>query len=63
MGMLKLCLAHDNGVDLKTPLRDGASQAELQTIISQAVINKPAHHAFSEPSGGDPGQGMYRIGG
>ena len=62
-GMLKLCLAHDNGVDLKTPLRDGASQAELQTIISQAVINKPAHHAFSEHPEETQGNGMYRIGG
>lgn len=62
-GTLKLCLAHDNGVDLKTPLREGASQAELQAIISEAVINKPAHHAFSEHPEETEGNGMYRIGG
>ena len=62
-GTLKLCLAHDNGVDLKTPLRAGASKEELQTIISEAVLNKPAHHAFSEHPEETEGKGMYRIGG
>ena len=62
-GTLKLCLAHDNGVDLKTPLRNGATPDELRQIISDAVMSKPAHHSFSEHPEETETNNMYRIGG
>lgn len=62
-GMLKLCLAHDDGVDLKTPLRSGMSEQQLTEMIRRAVLAKPAHHAFSEHPEETEGNNMFRIGG
>ena len=62
-GMLQLCLAHENSLDLKTPLREGASKEELQRLIETAVWQKPAHHAFVEDPQKTSKKGMYSIGG
>lgn len=45
-GRLVLCLSHDVGADLKTPLRAGATDTELMDIIMDAVKRKPAAHSF-----------------
>ncbi|MBF0340803.1 MAG: GTP 3',8-cyclase MoaA [Magnetococcales bacterium] len=45
-GELVLCLGGMDQVDLKTPMRDGASDAELCEMIRQAVRNKPRQHHF-----------------
>ncbi|MBR5430403.1 MAG: GTP 3',8-cyclase MoaA [Firmicutes bacterium] len=50
-GVLKLCLQYDIGADLLTPLRQGASDAELQRLIRQAVAQKPEKHVFDRESG------------
>lgn len=61
-GRLQLCLAHPDGVDLREPLRSGASDAVLERIIAEAVWRKPAGHAFAVQAPAH-GQAMSRIGG
>jgi len=62
-GQLLPCLMSEQGVDLRTPLRQGAGDEELRTRVQAAIMAKPAgHHMASEPrgSGALP---MSRIGG
>jgi len=40
-GKLRTCLLREYEVDLLTPLRNGASQEELQKMIMEAIYNKP----------------------
>lgn len=61
-GFLKLCLCSGDGVDLRAPLRDGASQEELAGLIQTAVLRKPAHHTFGKAPAQDP-RNMSQIGG
>jgi len=42
-GNLRSCLLIDNEVDLKTPLRNGCTDAELENIIKNVILNKPMH--------------------
>ena len=65
-GYLKLCLSSDLGVDLKTPLRSGAPDAELARAITEAAAKKPAFHTLSKVYGAAPAghpDGMSGIGG
>jgi cyclic pyranopterin phosphate synthase len=52
-GQLRPCLLSDHQLDLKGPLRAGASDAELAAIFRQAVETKPSDHNLpvNEPSG------------
>ncbi len=43
-GTLRLCLLRDGELDLKTPLRNGASADDLAELIRQAVWRKPWGH-------------------
>ena len=45
-GTLFLCLGQDDQADLRTPLRGGASDAEMEAIIRAAVARKPKAHDF-----------------
>mgnify|MGYP001821668705 CR=1 FL=1 len=47
-GTLYLCLGQDDSCDLRTPLRDGASDAELRQVILEAIARKPRGHDFDE---------------
>ncbi|MGE5141146.1 MAG: GTP 3',8-cyclase MoaA [Rudaea sp.] len=47
-GRLHLCLLRDDEVDLLTPLRSGASDEELRTMMSRGVYNKPWGHGLAE---------------
>ena len=47
-GKLRPCLLSDKEVDLKTPLRRGASLEELKVLIQQAVAAKPERHYLVE---------------
>jgi cyclic pyranopterin phosphate synthase len=55
-GRLQLCLAHEDGMDLKKPLREGSSDDELGAMILKAVHHKPAGNHFAE----DP-EPVYQI--
>lgn len=58
-GMLRLCLARPDGIDLKPYLRGGKSG--LQEVLAQAVENKPACHTFAQSDTVD--RAMNGIGG
>ncbi len=45
-GTLYMCLGQDDAVDLRAPLRDGASDEELQAVILGAIAHKPKGHDF-----------------
>jgi len=61
-GRLRPCLLSDNEVDLKQPLRSGASLAGLKKLIEAAVSSKPFHHHLA--TGHVPeGRPMTQVGG
>ena len=43
-GKLRNCLFSDHEVDIKSPLRQGATDAELSQILRDSVVNKPEKH-------------------
>ncbi len=47
-GTLYLCLGQDDKVELRPLLRAGASDAEIEQAILDAVARKPARHEFRE---------------
>ncbi len=47
-GRLRLCLLRDNEVDLLTPLRAGATPAELEAIIREGIWRKPWGHGLAD---------------
>lgn len=46
-GKIKTCLFSQEEIDIKTPLRTGATQEEIINIFGQAVANKPSGHHLS----------------
>ena len=62
-GKLRTCLFSDNETDLKTPLRNGCSDNELEEIITTAILNKPEKHKVLDPSFEKCHRGMSAIGG
>ena len=64
-GFLKPCLQYETGMDLRTLLRDGVSDAELKAQIEMTITQKPKCHHFGEIN--EPEQtdhrGMSEIGG
>ena len=47
-GKLRCCLLSEEEVDLRQPLRNGATSAELESLIKQAVAKKPLRHQLAE---------------
>ncbi|HEX9015204.1 MAG TPA: GTP 3',8-cyclase MoaA [Chloroflexota bacterium] len=43
-GRLRLCLFDDNEIDLRTPLRSGATEEEIAGIFRKAISTKPERH-------------------
>jgi cyclic pyranopterin phosphate synthase len=43
-GRLRLCLFGDHALDLRTPLRAGASTEELAGLLRSSMLIKPARH-------------------
>jgi cyclic pyranopterin phosphate synthase len=65
-GILYMCLGQDDHADLRTPLREGASPAELEELILAAIARKPEKHDFRiEERGAHPAlkRPMSRTGG
>jgi cyclic pyranopterin phosphate synthase len=62
-GALRTCLfAHDE-TDLRTPMRDGASDDQLAELIRTAVLGKQAGHGINSPLFVQPARPMSAIGG
>jgi cyclic pyranopterin phosphate synthase len=63
-GQLRPCLLDDDEVNLKEPLRNGASVDELKQLIQQAVaIKRERHHLTGGLAPGTVGRPMCQIGG
>ena len=61
-GRLRPCLLDDDEIDLKGPLRRGASLEELQALIREAAAAKQRQHHLGE-GGTPPGRCMRQLGG
>jgi cyclic pyranopterin phosphate synthase len=62
-GRLRTCLFSLNETDLRAPLRSGASDADLEQIIRDAVWRKELKHHVGEPGFIQPARSMSAIGG
>jgi cyclic pyranopterin phosphate synthase len=47
-GKLRLCLLNEDEIDLREPLRSGASVEELKDLIEKATANKPQSHHLAD---------------
>jgi GTP 3',8-cyclase len=62
-GGMRTCLFSMNETDLRGPLRSGASDAELEGIVRDAVWRKELKHHVNDPGFVQPARTMSRIGG
>jgi GTP 3',8-cyclase len=62
-GRLRTCLFSLRETDLRGPMRDGASDLELEEIVRSAVWRKELKHRVNEPGFVQPERTMSRIGG
>lgn len=62
-GKLRACLYHRTEIDLKKPMRDGASDEELAVFLQQGISMKPARHHMNEGWGEENRRKMFQIGG
>jgi cyclic pyranopterin phosphate synthase len=62
-GKLRTCLFSLHETDLRDPLRAGADDAELESLIREAVWRKELKHHVSEPGFRQPARTMSQIGG
>jgi cyclic pyranopterin phosphate synthase len=62
-GKLRTCLFSIHETDLRAPLREGASDADLERIVRDAVWRKELKHHVGEPGFRQPPRTMSAIGG
>ncbi len=62
-GQLRNCLFALHEVDLRAPLRAGASDAEIAALIEANIETKWAGHRINQPVFVRPGRSMSQIGG
>jgi GTP 3',8-cyclase len=62
-GELRTCLFSMHETNLRDPMRDGASDAELEQIVRDAVWRKELKHRVNEPGFRPPARSMSAIGG
>jgi GTP 3',8-cyclase len=62
-GKLRTCLFSLHETDIRGPVRDGASDAELKRIVREAVWRKELKHRVNEPGFRPPPRTMSAIGG
>src|SRR4051794_37401576 len=62
-GRLRTCLFSISETDLRTPLRDGSSDDDVERVIRDAVWRKELKHRVNEPGFVQPVRSMSAIGG
>jgi cyclic pyranopterin phosphate synthase len=62
-GKLRTCLFSLHETDLRSPLRDGATDDDLESIVRDAVWRKELKHRVGEPGFRQPARTMSAIGG
>lgn len=60
-GMVFPCLFSSDGIDIRTPIRNGADVASVKSLLAAAIAAKPRKHQLSE--GGHIDKKMSSIGG
>ena len=60
---MRTCLFSETEIDIKGPLRAGASTEKLTDIVRRAVKEKPQRHDLINNRGEVAGRAMYAIGG
>jgi cyclic pyranopterin phosphate synthase len=61
-GQLRPCLLSDQEIDLRTPLRQGATVEEIKTLVVEGINRKPMRHHLNEHIHPE-GRAMSEIGG
>jgi len=62
-GKLRPCLHNSFEVDLRAPLRQGATDSELEQVFKEAIGHKPEHHTLPETGWANQKRAMVQIGG
>jgi cyclic pyranopterin phosphate synthase len=62
-GQLRTCLFSRREWNLKTPLREGASETELEALLRCAVAHKELKHKINDPGFVRASRSMSQIGG
>lgn len=62
-GRIRPCLLSDTEIDIKSPLRGGCGDAEIERLLQLALEIKPKRHYISETAGGCCKRAMSGIGG
>ena len=62
-GKIRPCLLSDTEIDVKSPMRGGCGDAELERLLRLALEIKPERHYISESPDGRFERTMSRIGG
>ena len=62
-GKLRTCLFSIGETDLRGPLRSGATDAEIDALIREAVWRKELKHRVNDPGFVQPARSMSAIGG
>jgi GTP 3',8-cyclase len=62
-GRLRLCLFANEEIDLRAPLRRGASQEEIVGIFQRAILGKPERHHLSVGQSNCTVKALSEIGG
>lgn len=62
-GELVFCLGNSGRMDLKDPMRKGASNDQLRELIALAVLKKPEGHMFPRDGGKGSDHAMSSLGG
>ncbi len=62
-GKLRTCLFSKEEIDVKTPLRQGATPFELSELFKKAVFKKPLSHNLKRSRAESNGRPMHAIGG
>jgi GTP 3',8-cyclase len=62
-GKIRPCLLSDTEIDIKSPLRGGCDDAELERLLRLSLEIKPERHYLDETTGGRFQRTMSKIGG
>jgi cyclic pyranopterin phosphate synthase len=62
-GKIRPCLLSDTEIDLKSPLRGGCSDSEIERLLRLALEIKPERHYVNDRAPGGFRRTMSRIGG
>ncbi|KPK01494.1 MAG: hypothetical protein AMK71_05330 [Nitrospira bacterium SG8_35_4] len=63
IGKIRPCLFSNDEIDIRTPMRRGASDNELDKLFLQAIQVKPEGHKLQEIMSDSPIRSMSKIGG